>query len=83
MYLLRLSSIIKTLHRLSAMTDVIFQWHLTSTGAHFVNSDFSVSYNTIINIGYIGEVCSNKRLIAYVISEKFSALFLINLKGPE
>ena len=32
---------------------------LTSAGALFQNCDFVVSYNTIINIGCIGEVRSN------------------------
>ena len=29
------------------MTDIIFQWQLTSAGAHCQNCDFVVSFNTI------------------------------------
>ena len=37
------------------ITTVIFQWQLTSAGAHFQNCDFVVSYNMIFNIGYLGQ----------------------------
>ena len=33
-------------------------WQLTLAGARFQNCNFVVSYNTVFNIDYIGEVCS-------------------------
>ena len=47
MYLLRFSSVKNHVTHSNAITDVIFQWQLTSAGARFQNCDFVVSYNTI------------------------------------